>query len=378
MLHSIIKLTIQLIKRQSISPNDNGCQSILINRLKNLDFNIKQINFADTSNFLAWRGEGEGKTLAFSGHTDVVPSGNIKDWSHPPFGGSLHKNILYGRGSIDMKGAIASMITATERFIYKFPNHKGKIFFLITSDEEGIAKNGTKKIIQYLINNKKHIDYCLIGEPSSIYQIGDTIKNGRRGSLNGTIQIHGIQGHVAYPHLAKNPIHLTVPILNDLISQTWDANNKISPPTTMQITNINAGTKTNNLIPKELKIKLNIRFNNKTNENNLRFQVEEIIKKYNLNFNIFWNLSAQPYLSHNGDLVDAVSKTIKYYQKITPQISISGGTSDGRFISQMQNTEIVELGLINKTIHKINECVNVNDLYSLSMIYQRIMELLII
>ncbi|AKC60664.1 succinyl-diaminopimelate desuccinylase [Blochmannia endosymbiont of Camponotus (Colobopsis) obliquus] len=377
MLSSIIKLAQQLIDKPSITPNDVGCQLILIERLKKIGFNIQKINSANVSNFFAWRGKGK-KTLAFSGHTDVVPSGNIKLWHYPPFKGSLHNNMLYGRGAADMKGALAAMIIATERFVDQFPDHQGRIFFIITSDEEGKAKNGTIKIIKYLMNHKEQINYCIIGEPSSYRKLGDVIKNGRRGSLTGLLIIHGIQGHVAYPHLANNPIHSTIPIINILLSKIWDTGNDTFPPTTLQIVNIRAGTKKNsNLIPAILQMQLNFRFNNISTENQLCKQVENLIKEHGLSYNIKWFLHAKPYISYTGTLTNTVITTIKHYQKITPKIETSGGSSDGRFISYMKS-EIIELGLINKTIHKINECTNINDLYSLSLIYKKILESLII
>lgn len=372
MLHSIIKLAKELIQRPSISPQDCGCQNIIIKRLKKNNFIIENIPSNNTKNLLAFHGKN-GKTLAFSGHTDVVPPGDIKKWVYNPFKGEIKKNILYGRGAVDMKGSIAAMIVAVENFIKKFPNHPGRIAFLITSDEESKATHGTIKIIEKLISRKEKIEFCIIGEPSSEKKICDTIKNGRRGSINIYIIISGIQGHTAYPHLALNPIHSSLPFLNELIKKKWDYENKLFPPTNLQISNINSGIGEYNIIPNELKIKINIRFNNKIKTKKIIQEIEKILKKYKIKYKIKFELSASPFFTKKTKFIKIVSKLIKKYFGYTPYLSKNGGTSDGRFISKIC-PQVIELGLLNKTIHKINECVSLTDLEKLSFIYKKIIE----
>ncbi|AKC60077.1 succinyl-diaminopimelate desuccinylase [Blochmannia endosymbiont of Polyrhachis (Hedomyrma) turneri] len=370
-MQKIIQLAQKLINIPSLSPNDAGCQKLIIKKLKKLKFNIELMPFKNTTNL--WASRGTGTTLTFAGHTDIVPPGNIDDWTFPPFEGTINNNVLYGRGATDMKGSLAAMIIAAESFITQHPNHQGKLSFLITSDEEGEAIYGTKKIIETLINRHEKIDYCLLGEPSSCNQLGDTIKNGRRGSLTAKITIHGIQGHVAYPNLAKNPIHIAITQgLNTLINTIWDHGNNIFPATTMQISSIRSGIHSN-IIPSQIDIECNFRFNNISTPHKIQDKVNNIMKKHNLTYNINWYLMATPYFSHPGKLMHATIKSIEHFQKIKPKLDTSGGTSDGRFIKKI-GAEIIELGTINQTMHKINECVNTIDLKTLSKIYKNIIE----
>ncbi|BGI51161.1 MAG: succinyl-diaminopimelate desuccinylase [Arsenophonus endosymbiont of Ceratovacuna japonica] len=369
----IIQLAQQLIKIPSISPNDYGCQKIIIDRFKKYNFLIEIMSFNDTTNLWAYHGK-QGKTLAFIGHTDVVTAGVIKDWSYNPFIPTINNGFLYGRGSADMKGSLASMIVAAERFINTFPNHIGRLAFLITSDEESKAINGTKKVINELIARNEQIDYCIVGEPSSNIKLGDIIKHGRRGSLTAKLTIKGTQGHIAYSHLANNPIHSSLPFLNELINKKWDNGNIFFPPTSVQIFNINAGIgNSNNVIPGELVILFNFRFNTELNEEKISKKVKTILKKYKLDYKIEWSLSGHPFLTKKNELIDITSKIIKLHCGYHPKLLTDGGISDGRFLSQI-GAQVIELGPLNKTIHKINECINIIDLQQLSIIYQQIMQ----
>lgn len=372
MLFSIVQLAKELIKKPSISPKDCGCQNIIIKRLKKNNFIIENIPSKNTKNLWAFHGKN-GKTLAFSGHTDVVPPGNIQDWIYHPFKAKIKNNILYGRGSADMKGAIAAMIIAVEKFVKDFPNHPGRIAFLITSDEETKATNGTVKIIKKLISKKEKIEFCIIGEPSSENKICDTIKNGRRGSLNANIVILGIQGHTAYPNLALNPIHNSLPFLNELIKKKWDYGNKFFPPTNLQISNIHSGIGMYNIIPEKLEIKFNVRFNDKNTKKKIINKIKKMLIKYKLKYKIKFLSSSYPFLTKKNEFINKVSKIIKKNLGYKPYLSRSGGTSDGRFISKIC-PQIIELGLINQTIHKKNECVPLEDLRKLSSIYHIIIK----
>lgn len=372
MLFSIIQLAKELIKKPSISPKDYGCQNIIIKRLKKNNFIIENMSSNNTKNLWAFHGK-KGKTLAFSGHTDIVPPGNIKDWIYHPFQAKIKNNILYGRGAVDMKGAIAAMIIAVEKFIKNFPNHPGRIAFIITSDEENKATNGTLKIIEKLISKKEKIEFCIIGEPSSEKKICDTIKNGRRGSLNIKIIIKGIQGHTAYPEFALNPIHNSLPFLNELINKKWDNGNKFFPPSNLQISSINSGIGINNIIPEKLKIKFNIRFNNENTKNKIENKIEKMLNKHKLKYKMKIQSSAHPFLTKKNEFTHKVSELIKKNLGYTPSFSKTGGTSDGRFISKIC-PQTIELGLINKTIHKKNECVSLEDLKKLGFIYYKIIK----
>nr|WP_232486957.1 succinyl-diaminopimelate desuccinylase [Pectobacterium parmentieri] len=370
----VIELAQQLIKRPSLSPNDEGCQALMIERLTAIGFTVEAMDFGDTQNFWAWR--GTGKTLAFAGHTDVVPSGDENHWQHPPFEPIIRDGMLYGRGAADMKGSLAAMVIAAERFVAAHPNHQGRLAFLITSDEEASAVNGTVKVVDALMARNERLDYCLVGEPSSTHVVGDVVKNGRRGSITANLRVHGVQGHVAYPHLADNPVHRATPALNELIATEWDQGNEFFPPTTMQIANIQAGTGSNNVIPGELFVQFNFRFSTELTDVLIQQRVAELLDRHQLNYTIDWKLSGQPFLTARGELVDAVVNAVKHYNEVTPELLTNGGTSDGRFIARM-GAQVVELGPVNATIHKVDECVSAADLQLLSRMYQRIMEQLI-
>ncbi|NIA34877.1 succinyl-diaminopimelate desuccinylase [Serratia marcescens] len=370
----VIELAQQLIKRPSLSPNDEGCQQLMIERLQAIGFTVEAMDFEDTQNFWAWRGEGQ--TLAFAGHTDVVPTGDEKRWDNPPFEPAIRDGMLYGRGAADMKGSLAAMVVAAERFVAANPNHRGRLAFLITSDEEASATHGTVKVVEALMARNERLDYCLVGEPSSTERVGDVVKNGRRGSITANLHIHGVQGHVAYPHLADNPVHRALPALNELVAIEWDRGNEFFPPTSMQIANVQAGTGSNNVIPGDLYVQFNFRFSTELTDAMIKQRVEELLERHQLNYSIEWRLSGQPFLTSRGALVDAVVNAVEHYSELTPQLLTTGGTSDGRFIAQM-GAQVVELGPVNATIHKVNECVNAADLQLLSRMYQRIMEQLV-
>ncbi|ROR04676.1 succinyl-diaminopimelate desuccinylase [Erwinia sp. JUb26] len=370
----VIELTQQLIRRPSLSPDDAGCQAILIARLQALGFTIEPMNFGDTLNFWAWRGQGE--TLAFAGHTDVVPTGDANRWINPPFEPAIRDGMLFGRGAADMKGSLAAMVVAAERFVAAHPQHKGRLAFLITSDEEASAANGTVKVVEALMARNERLDYCLVGEPSSSEVVGDVVKNGRRGSITANLTLHGVQGHVAYPHLADNPVHRALPALNELVATEWDRGNEFFPPTSMQIANVQAGTGSNNVIPGDFFVQFNFRFSTELTDALIKQRVQELLDRHQLRYSIEWKLSGQPFLTSRGKLVDAVVNAVEHYNEIRPQLETTGGTSDGRFIARM-GAQVVELGPVNASIHKINECVKAADLQLLSRMYQRIMEQLI-
>ncbi|MBL5903084.1 succinyl-diaminopimelate desuccinylase [Serratia fonticola] len=374
MICPVIELAQQLIKRPSLSPHDEGCQELMIARLKAIGFTVEPMNFGDTQNFWAWR--GQGSTLAFAGHTDVVPTGDEKNWDNPPFEPVIRDGMLYGRGAADMKGSLAAMVVAAERFVAANPNHQGRLAFLITSDEEASATHGTVKVVEALMARNERLDYCLVGEPSSTERVGDVVKNGRRGSITANLRIHGVQGHVAYPHLADNPVHRAMSALNELVTIEWDQGNEFFPPTSMQIANVQAGTGSNNVIPGEMFVQFNFRFSTELTDALIKQRVQELLDSHNLNYSIDWWLSGQPFLTSRGALVDAVVNAVKHYAELTPQLLTTGGTSDGRFIAQM-GAQVVELGPVNATIHKVNECVHAADLQLLSRMYQRIMEQLV-
>ncbi|CAI2079251.1 MULTISPECIES: succinyl-diaminopimelate desuccinylase [Serratia] len=374
MICPVIELAQQLIKRPSLSPHDEGCQELMIARLKAIGFTVEPMNFGDTQNFWAWR--GQGSTLAFAGHTDVVPTGDEKNWDNPPFEPVIRDGMLYGRGAADMKGSLAAMVVAAERFVAANPNHQGRLAFLITSDEEASATHGTVKVVEALMARNERLDYCLVGEPSSTERVGDVVKNGRRGSITANLRIHGVQGHVAYPHLADNPVHRAMAALNELVTIEWDQGNEFFPPTSMQIANVQAGTGSNNVIPGEMFVQFNFRFSTELTDTLIKQRVQELLDRHNLNYSIDWWLSGQPFLTSRGALVDAVVNAVEHYAELTPQLLTTGGTSDGRFIAQM-GAQVVELGPVNATIHKVNECVHAADLQLLSRMYQRIMEQLV-
>ena len=370
-MSNTLELAKSLISKPSITPDDHGCQAIMIDRLNKIGFEIHPLKFGDVDNFWAVHGDS-GPLFAFAGHTDVVPAGDENAWNTKPFEPTIKDGYLYGRGAADMKGGLASMVTATEKFIKENPNHKGRIAFLITSDEEGVAVNGTVKVMDYLKANEQKIDYCLLGEPSSTSSTGDVIKNGRRGSLNGVLKINGKQGHVAYPHLAKNPIHLVSPALDDLCNQEWDNGNDYFPATSFQISNMHSGDGVTNVIPGDAQVKFNFRYSTETNKENLQKKVHEILDLHNLDYSIEWSHSGYPFLTPKGELVSACVEAIKKTKGIDTELSTSGGTSDGRFIAQ-EGTQVVELGPVNATIHQANESVLVQDLDDLSEIYYQVL-----
>ena len=370
-MNNTLELAKSLISQASVTPDDNGCQSIMIERLKKIGFEIHPLKFGDVDNFWATRGNS-GPIFAFAGHTDVVPAGNEDAWNTSPFEPTIKGDYLYGRGAADMKGGLASMVTATENFVQDNPDHNGTIAFLITSDEEGVAINGTVKVMDYLNENDTKIDYCLLGEPSSTSITGDVIKNGRRGSLNGVINVNGQQGHVAYPHLAKNPIHFIAPALNDLCLQEWDSGNEYFPATSFQISNFHSGGGVTNVVPGEAKVMFNFRYSTETTKEELMAKVHEILDNHNIDYTLDWHHSGNPFLTPVGDLVSACVGAIEETKDITPELSTSGGTSDGRFIAK-EGTQVVELGPVNATIHQINESILVKDLEDLSSIYTKVL-----
>lgn len=347
----------------------------MIERLQALGFVIQRLPFADVDNFWAVKGES-GPVLCFAGHTDVVPTGKLEDWQHPPFEPLIADDILYGRGAADMKGALAAMVTACERFVEAQPNHAGRIAFLITSDEEGPAINGTVKVVDWLREQNTIPEWCIIGEPSSNQQLGDMVKNGRRGSLNATLVIKGTQGHIAYPHMADNPIHRAAPALAELIAQHWDEGNDFFPATSFQVSNINGGTGATNVIPGDVAVVFNFRYSTEVTAPELQQRVEAILKRHELSYDIDWNLSGEPFITEPGDLVNAVVDSIKKETGLDTELSTSGGTSDGRFIATL-GTQVIELGTLNATIHKVDEQIVASDLDKLSTIYQGILQQLL-
>ena len=367
-----LALTKQLIAKQSVTPMDEGCQVLMIEHLQKIGFDVESLRFGDVDNFWAIKGDA-GPILCFAGHTDVVPSGRASSWSQPPFEPTVVGGQLYGRGAADMKGSLAAMLVAVERFVDEHPDHSGRIAFLITSDEEGVATNGTVKVVQWLQDQNITPDYCLVGEPSSTAKCGDVIKNGRRGSLGCTMTVKGLQGHVAYPHLGRNPIHLAAPALAELASESWDQGNEFFPATSFQISNINGGTGATNVIPGELEVMFNFRFSTEVTDGHLRQRTEAILDGHGLDYELTWNLSGQPFLTPEGELVEAAVASIKQVTGMDTELSTAGGTSDGRFIAPM-GTQVVELGPINATIHQIDENTNVAELDVLTDIYQALLQ----
>ena len=366
-----LALTRELISRRSVTPDDAGCQSLIAGRLKKCGFNITHLPCADVANLWATHGRG-APCFTFLGHTDVVPAGSESDWDSPPFEPRERDGYLYGRGAADMKGSIAAMVTALQRFVAANPDHDGTISLLLTSDEEGIAVNGTKKVVEYLERNEISIDWCLVGEPCSREKLGDVIKNGRRGSLSGVLTVSGIQGHTAYPALARNPVHLASPALVELSRQVWDEGNAHYPPTSFQISNIHAGTGAENVIPASVEVSFNLRFSTEWTEQRLKDAIETLLQKHELDYNLLWRPCSQPFLTQSGKLLDAVQGAVADICGIKPEISTDGGTSDGRFIAPA-GAEVVELGPVNATIHKVNECVRSADLERLTEVYETVL-----
>ncbi|MEZ5571919.1 MAG: succinyl-diaminopimelate desuccinylase [Halioglobus sp.] len=375
-MEKTLELCCELIRRPSVTPEDAGCQSLMMERLQALGFECVALPHGGVSNFWAQRGQ-HGPLLVFAGHTDVVPSGPSELWDSLPFEPTVRNGRLFGRGSADMKGSLAAMLVACEQFVAQYPNHPGRIGFLITSDEEGPAVDGTVRVLEYLAKQGQSIDWCVVGEPSSSATLGDVIKNGRRGSLGAVLTVRGVQGHIAYPHLADNPIHKILPALHELTQQQWDQGSEFFPPTTMQLSNIHAGTGATNVIPGDVQVLFNFRFSTAVTDHELRQRTESILRAHGLDFDIQWQLSGQPFLTPAGKLVAAAIDSITQITGRAPELSTAGGTSDGRFIAPT-GAQVVEVGPVNATIHKLNEHVVVADLPRLAAIYQGIMERLLL
>ena len=370
-----LALAQQLIRAESVSPDDAGCQGLMADYLSALGFRIESMPFGDVDNLWALHGDG-APLFVFAGHTDVVPPGPLDDWHTPPFAPTIKDGLLFGRGAADMKGSLAAMLTACQRFLATHADHPGTIGFLITSDEEAAALNGTRRVMEELQNRGTHIDWCLVGEPSSNLLLGDVVRCGRRGSLNAQLSIKGVQGHVAYPTEALNPIHSALPALAKLVDIEWDAGNDAFPPTSLQISNIHSGTGANNVIPGEMNLLLNFRFSTASSEASLRQRTETLLQDHGVDYEINWSLSGLPFLTSGGELIPAVQEVLAARLGIVTELSTSGGTSDGRFIAPT-GTQVVELGPRNNTIHKINECVATADLIELSHIYSDILQRLV-
>tara|TARA_A100001391_G_scaffold67430_1_gene43127 strand:- start:1376 stop:2503 length:1128 start_codon:yes stop_codon:yes gene_type:complete len=362
----------ELIRRPSVTPEDEGCQDWMIEKLEALGFRCETLWFEEVRNLWARRGEG-GPLFVFAGHTDVVPTGAVEHWRHDPFVPTEEDGLLYGRGAADMKGSIAAMMVAVEEFVAAYPDHGGSIGFLITADEEGPSVNGTVKVVETLQARNEAIDYCLVGEPSSTDTVGDVIKNGRRGSLGAVLTVKGVQGHVAYPHLARNPVHDAAPALAELAATEWDRGNDFFPATSFQISNINAGTGATNVIPGRCEVVFNFRFSTELTEDELRHRTETVLNKHGLDYEIEWKLSGQPFLTDRGALVDATVAAIQQVTGRDTELSTAGGTSDGRFIAPT-GAQVVELGPVNATIHKVDEHTDIAELDTLTVVYRRVLE----
>ncbi len=375
-LSPTLQLAFALLSRPSVTPDDEGCQDVMIERLSALGFHIERMPFGDIKNFWAVRGH-HGPVIALAGHTDVVPSGPPAGWEFPPFSPCIDEHgMLCGRGAADMKGSLAAMVTAVERFVERYPDHDGRIAFLITSDEEGPAVDGTRAVVEQLRERNERLDYCIVGEPSSTERLGDVIKNGRRGSLGGVLHIHGIQGHVAYPHLARNPIHQAMPALDALVNEHWDAGNDFFPATSFQISNLRAGTGATNVIPGDVEVVFNFRFSTEVTHEQLKARTEAILAQHGLEYQLDWTLNGEPFLTAEGALVEAAIRGVESVTGKRPALSTSGGTSDGRFIATL-GAQVVELGPLNDTIHKVNERVRASDLDDLSRIYEATLQALL-
>ncbi len=375
-MKAVLELAKALIARPSITPEDAGCQALIATRLAKLSFNNEPMIFADTTNLWSRRGNTK-PVLCFAGHTDVVPPGNLQHWQYPPFAALIKNGFLHGRGAADMKGSLAAMLVATERFVTDHPNHSGSIAFLLTSDEEGSFINGTTRVIDTLEARNEKIDHCIVGEPTSDQHIADTIKNGRRGSISGKLTIKGVQGHVAYPESVKNPIHAAMLALNELSQQHWDDGNEYFPPTSFQLTNIQAGTGATNVVPSHLDAWFNLRFSTELTFQVIVERVEQILNQHPLDYQLNWTYNGKPFITQPGKLLAASQRAILSVTNKKAKLSTSGGTSDGRFIAPT-GAEVIELGPSNATIHQINECVKCDDLIDLSEIYYQILKEILI
>ncbi|MBM3390955.1 MAG: succinyl-diaminopimelate desuccinylase [Betaproteobacteria bacterium] len=370
-----LELACALIARRSVTPEDGGCLELVAARLAALGFRLERLDRGGVSNLWARRG-GAGPVVCFAGHTDVVPTGPLEQWRSDPFTPEVRDGHLYGRGAADMKTSIAAFVTAAERFVARRPQHSGAIALLLTSDEEGPAVNGTVRVVEELKARGEKIDFCIVGEPTSASRLADTIKNGRRGSLSGRLLVQGVQGHIAYPHLVKNPVHMIAPALAELAATVWDTGNEYFPPTSWQVSNFRAGTGADNVVPGTAEILFNFRFSTASTPDGLKARVHEILDRHGVEYRLDWTLSGKPYLTPRGRLVEVVSAAIREIAGIETELSTSGGTSDGRFIADIC-PEIIELGPLNATLHKIDECIPVADIEPLSRIYERSLELLL-
>jgi len=367
-----LNLTLALLKKQSLTPNDAGCMDLMAEYLQERGFKIEWMNFGETRNMWARKGS-EAPLFCFAGHTDVVPTGPLEEWSTPPFEPTIKDGLVYARGAADMKGSLAAMMTACDRFITEHSTHNGSISFLITSDEEGPAHDGTVKVIDTLNQRKEKIDFCIVGEPSSHKRFGDMVRVGRRGSINGYLTLFGKQGHVAYPELVDNPIHALAPILSTITAEKWDEGNEYFPPTSFQISNINAGTGVENVVPGQLNLVFNLRFSSELTPEDIKRRITYIVDQNSDNYELSWQVSGLPFLTEKGTLTNAVEQAIYELTGSTTVLSTGGGTSDGRFIAP-SGAQLIELGPINETIHKVNECVRIDDLDTLSLTYSKILE----
>jgi succinyl-diaminopimelate desuccinylase len=376
-LSPTLELAMALMRRPSVTPDDLGCQALMIGRLERLGFHVERLPFGDVENFWATLGH-HGPVLAFAGHTDVVPSGPHLHWDHPPFEPVIDAaGMLCGRGAADMKGSLAAMLTAVERFVTTHSDHHGRIGFLVTSDEEGPAVDGTRAVVEHLRESHERLDYCIVGEPSSTSRLGDVIKNGRRGSLGGVLRIKGVQGHVAYPHLARNPVHQALPALEALVREHWDGGNAFFPATSFQVSNLRAGTGATNVIPGDVEVVFNFRFSTEVTHQQLQQRTETLLDAHGLTYHLDWTLNGEPFLTAEGELVEASLKGVEEILGYRPALSTSGGTSDGRFIATL-GSQVVEIGPLNATIHKVNERVLAADLDALSHIHEAILKRLFV
>jgi succinyl-diaminopimelate desuccinylase len=367
-----IELTQNLLARRSVTPADEGCQKVLCERLARAGFEIERLAFGPVENFWARRGRG-GPVFCFAGHTDVVPTGPLEEWHSDPFVPAIRDGLLYGRGAADMKSGLAAMVTASEEFAARHPQHRGSIAFLVTSDEEGPSVDGTKRVVELLRERGEKIDWCVVGEPSSEHEVGDTIKVGRRGSLSGRLTVHGVQGHVAYPQLAENPVHTFAPALAELTRRRWDEGTEHFQPTSFQVSNLNSGTGAPNVIPGELKARFNLRYSPVQTLTALKSTVEEVLRRHGVRYSLEWFVSGEPFYTAPGLLSDAVSAVVREIRGAAPRLSTGGGTSDGRFIASL-GAQVVELGVVNASIHKVNECVRVSDIDVLHRMYVGVLE----
>jgi len=371
-----LELTRELVSRPTVSPADGGCQELLIARLEPLGFAVERMRFGEVANFWAVRRGDSGPLVCFAGHTDVVPTGPLEQWHSDPFVPVIRDGLLYGRGAADMKSGLAAMLTATEAFVRARKTFNGAIAFLVTSDEEGPSVDGTRRVVEALRSRGERIDYCVVGEPSSQSRFGDTIRIGRRGSLSGRLTVHGIQGHVAYPDRADNPIHRIAPALVELTSRSWDAGTEHFQPTTFQVSNLNAGTGAPNVIPGELKARFNLRWSPVQSQDSLKLTITSILDRHGLRYTLDWFLSAQPYYSPPASLAEAAAGVVREVAGVVPAFSTGGGTSDGRFFAA-PGTQVIELGVVNESIHMIDECCRVEDIEQLHRVYLRLLERLL-